>query len=495
MRQAVPPPRRAPRARLAGAIAAALAAPVALVALTAGPGMAAAAPVDGGVYTLASGSSGKCVNVAGASADNGALLVQVACDTASGSQRFTTVARGSAFNLVNVGSGRCVDVPNSSTVSGTQLQQWGCGDGTKLPQQWAISASSAVSGKYLIKSVVSGLCVANKDGSTAGNNPIVEETCSDVARMQWNLTQVSGPTNPSPTPSTGTPTVAADGTGRYRTVQAAIDAVPSNNTSRVVITIKPGTYREIVTVDKPYVTLQGLGSSPSGTLIVNNRSAYTSGTSGSFTARVSARDVTATNLTFSNDLDENSVPSGAQAVALRLDGDRTTLTNVRVLGDQDTLLVNDSARAYVRNSYVEGTVDFVFGGGTIVFHGCDIHEKRSTGGPITAASTPANKTYGYLFYRSRITGAANGNTSLGRPWRPDAQVLYRESTLSATIANAQPWTNMSSNVWQNARFKEYRNTGSGATVNSNRPQLSDSQAANHTPQKYLAGSDGWNPVG
>ncbi|GAA1000063.1 hypothetical protein GCM10009555_102260 [Acrocarpospora macrocephala] len=457
------------------------------------PSRATAGPVAGGVYTLASGSSGKCADVAGASTANGALLVQVACNAAATDQQWRAQAQGSGqFNLVNGNGGRCADVPSSSTVSGTQLQQWGCGDGTKPNQLWTFTPSSAASGKYLIRSVATGLCISNKDSSTAGNNPIVQETCSDIARMQWAFNQVSGPTA---TPTTGTPTVASDGTGRYRTVQAAIDAVPSGNASRIVITIKPGTYREIVTVNKPYVTLQGLGSSPSQTVIVNNRSAYSHGTSGSYTAIVSGRDVTATNLTISNDFDENSVSSGQQAVALRLDGDRTTLTNLRVLGDQDTLLVNDSARAYVRGSYVEGTVDFIFGGGTIVFHDCDIFEKRSTGGPITAASTAAAKTYGFLFYRSRVTGAANNVTTLGRPWRPDAQVLYRESTLNATINTSQPWTDMSSNSWRNARFLEYRNTGSGAGVNANRPQLSDSQAANYTPQKYLVGGDGWNPVG
>ncbi|GAA2207427.1 hypothetical protein GCM10009850_028850 [Nonomuraea monospora] len=447
----------------------------------------AAVPVANGVYVLASGSSGKCVEVAGSSPDNGAPLTQIACSTTATNQQFKAIAQGSVYNLANVASGRCIDVPNSTTTSGTQLQQWGCGDGTKPNQQWTFTTSTAATGKYLIKNVATGLCLSNKDGSTAGGNPIVQETCSDLARMQWTFNPTSS--------GGGTPTVASDGTGRYRTVQAAIDAVPSGNTGRVVITIKPGSYREIVTLNKPYVTLQGLGSSPADTLIVNNRSAYTSGTSGSFTAQVSGRDATLTNLTVSNDLDESTIPSGHQAVALRLDGDRTTMTNVRVLGDQDTLLVNDSARAYVKNSYVEGTVDFIFGGGTIVFHSCDIHEKRSTGGPITAASTAAAKTYGFLFYKSRVTGAGTGNTTLGRPWRPDAQVLYRESTLSATIATAQPWTDMSTNSWKNARFSEYRNNGSGATVNANRKQLTDSEAANYTPQKYLAGGDGWNPAG
>jgi pectinesterase len=225
-------------------------------------------------------------------------------------------------------------------------------------------------------------------------------------------------------------------------------------------------------------------------VIVNNHSSAGGyGTSGSATVFGYGHDLVFTNLTISNDYGE-----GSQAVALHLNADRATLTNVRLLGNQDTFLVNDSTRAYVRNSYIEGTVDFIFGGGTIVFHGCQIYQRRTTGGPITAASTAATKTYGMLFYQSTVTGAANNVTQLGRPWRPDAQVLYRESSLSATIRTAQPWIDMSGNVWQNARFTEYRNTGSGATVNSNRPQLSDSQAPNYTPQRYLAGSDGWNPV-
>ncbi|MFI9847705.1 RICIN domain-containing protein [Nonomuraea sp. NPDC051941] len=157
---------------------------------SAGPAQAAA-PADGAVYTLASGSSGKCADVTGASADNGALLVQTACVPTAADQQFKAVARGSAFNLVNSGSTRCVDVPGGSTVSGTQLQQWGCGDGSKTNQQWTFTPSSAASGKYLVKSVATGLCVSNKDGSTAGNNPIVQETCSDVARMQWSVNSTS----------------------------------------------------------------------------------------------------------------------------------------------------------------------------------------------------------------------------------------------------------------------------------------------------------------
>jgi pectin methylesterase-like acyl-CoA thioesterase/pectate lyase len=389
------------------------------------PAQAASTPVDGGVYQLAAGASGKCVDVVGASTANGALLQQYTCAWTSTNQQFRVVARGSGrFNLVSVNSGRCVDVPGGAATAGLQLQQWGCGDGTKTNQLWTFTASSAAPGKYRIAGVATGLCVSDKDGSTSAGNPVVQEACADIARMQWSFNPVPASTTPA--------TVAADGTGTYRTVQAAIDAVPANNTTRRTITIKPGTYREIVTVpaNKPYISLQGLGTSAGQTVIVNNHDAGTYGTSGSATAFINGHDFMATNLTMSNDFDETTPTTGAQALALNLAADRSIFANVRLLGDQDTFYNANGIRAYVVNSYIEGTVDFVFGGGTVVFNNTQVYEKRATGGPITAASTPATQTYGYLFYRCTITGTGTNVTTLGRPWRADAQVLFRESSLS-----------------------------------------------------------------
>ena len=295
-----------------------------------------------------------------------------------------------------------------------------------------------------------------------------------------------------PSDAATTLTVAADGSGQYKTVQAAVNAVAANNASRATINIKAATYREIVTVpsNKPYITLNGTGSGPSNVVIVNNRSnAGGYGTFGSATVTVNAKEFIAQNLTFANDYGE-----GSQAVAINMNGDKGIYRNVRFLGNQDTLLAN-TQRQYIANSYVEGTVDFIFGDATAVFNATSIYQKRSTGGPLTAARTPSSNTYGFLIYKCTITGRTNNTTQLGRPWGANAQVLFRESSLSATIATSQPWINMSSNSWKNARFSEYLNTGTGAAINSNRPQLNSSTAANYTPQKYLAGSDGWNPVG
>ncbi|GHA80611.1 MULTISPECIES: pectinesterase family protein [Streptomyces] len=446
---------------------------------------AAELPATGGVYQLVVKKSGKCVDVPAASGANGALLQQWGCTEGAAWQQFTLAADGSGrYRLVNRSSGKCVDVPGGSKVSGVQLQQWGCA--AQANQQWTLAPSGTDA--YQIVNVNSGLCMSDKGASTANGAAVIQETCTANSNKQWAFRPVGGSTAPA--------TVASDGTGTYRTVQAAVNAIGTGNTEPVTITIKPGTYREQVTVpaDKPFITLKGTGDSPDDVVVIGNRNAGDHGTAGSATVVAKGHDFRATNLTLANDFDENSSDTGDQALALYLDADRAVLDDVRLLGDQDTFLVNNSARTYVVDSYVEGTVDFIYGGGTAVFHACTIHEKRSTGGPITAASTPADKAYGFLFYRSTVTGAVANTTQLGRPWRADAQVLYRESSLSSALATAQPWTDMSTNSWKNARFAEYRNTGAGATVNGNRPQLTDAQAANHTPQKYLAGTDGWNPV-
>ncbi|MBT0769095.1 RICIN domain-containing protein [Kineosporia sp. J2-2] len=458
----------------------------------------AANPTAGSTYELVNAKSTMCVDVPGASTASGTKLQQWGC-TDDTWQQFKLVDKGSGqYWLQNAKSSMCVDVPSGSTSTNVQLQQWGCSAG-QANQLWTTKSSG--DGHQLVN-VGSGLCISTKDGSTASGAAIVQDTCTANNRMQWTL-KTAGSSTPVTTTTTSsssgsgssTAMVNPDGSGRYKTVQAAIDAVGEGNKSRVTITVAPGTYREIVTIPKtkPYISLVGTGSAAKDTVIVNNHSAGEYGTSGSASVFVYGADFAASNLTFSNDLDESTVTSGAQAVALKVDADRAYFTNVRVLGDQDTLLIN-SGRSYFTGSYVEGTVDFIFGGGTAVFDASQIYEKRSTGGPITAAKTDASQTYGFLINKSTITGATNNTVQFGRPWGPDGQVVVRESTLSAGIKTAEPWTDMSGNTWENARFSEYRNTGAGATTNSNRPQLSSTEAANYTPAKYLAGSDSWNPI-
>ncbi|WP_030342136.1 pectinesterase family protein [Streptomyces sp. NRRL S-1022] len=312
-------------------------------------------------------------------------------------------------------------------------------------------------------------------------------------------------------------TVAKDGSGQYTTVQAAVNAVPANNPSRVVIAVQPGTYRETVKVpaNKPHVTIQGTGAGRKDTVIVYDNAAGTKkpdgsgtyGTGGSATVAVEADDFQARNLSISNDFDEGAHQDMAQqAVALRTAADKVFLDGVIVSGDQDTLLLDTAAkdrlgRVYMANSYVIGNVDFVFGRATAVLDKSVITLKKrwdgSSAGYVTAPSTAAGRK-GILIANSSVTGSVSDRSFyLGRPWHAggdatlDPQTTVRNTALSAAVKSA-PWTDMSGFSWKDDRFAEYRNTGAGAgAASGDRPQLSDAQAADQEIADWLGD---WKPT-
>ncbi|WP_405406506.1 pectinesterase family protein [Streptomyces sp. NBC_01104] len=312
-------------------------------------------------------------------------------------------------------------------------------------------------------------------------------------------------------------TVAQDGSGQYRTVQAAVNAVPAGNTSRVVIAIAPGTYRELVKIPstKKNVTLQGTGPSRRSTVIVYDNASGTQkpdgsgtyGTSGSATVAAEADGFQARNLTIANDFDEAAHQdlNGLQAVALRTAADQVFLDSIITEGDQDTLLLDTAAkdrlgRVYMTDSYVVGNVDFVFGRASAVIDASVITLKKrwdgSSAGYITAPSTAAGRK-GFLINDSTVNGDVSAATFyLGRPWHAggdatlDPMTTVRDTTLSAAIRPA-PWTDMSGFSWKDDRFAEYRNDGPGAgTAGSDRPQLGDGEAAGQEIADWLGG---WTP--
>src|SRR5690348_13582062 len=214
--------------------------------------------------------------------------------------------------------------------------------------------------------------------------------------------------------------VAADGTGQYRTVQAAVDAVPSGNAHLVTILVDKGVYHEVVSIpaDKPDIRLRGATGNPADVVITYENAAGTPmpgggggyGTAGSATLTVNANDVTAEDLSVVNAFDAAANPGVAsQAVAVRTVGDRIAFYHTRILGHQDTLYLDEpsttvTSRVYQRASYVAGTVDFIFGGAATVFEHCtiDARDRGSTtsNGYITAASTQLRQRYGFLFTHS-----------------------------------------------------------------------------------------------
>nr|WP_261989455.1 pectinesterase family protein [Streptomyces sp. uw30] len=299
--------------------------------------------------------------------------------------------------------------------------------------------------------------------------------------------------------------------GEYPTVQSAVDAVPDANASAVTIAVAPGTYREKVFVPatKPNIVLKGTGRDRSDTVIVHDTPAAYGGSTGSATVRIAADDVTARNLTFSNDFDEAAHElNGEQALAMKTTGDRIVFDDTAFLGNQDTLMTHSPgldviSRVYLRDAYIEGDVDFLYGRATTVIERSVIRAlsrgSDSNNGYLTAASTWTGNRYGFLITGSKVVSDAPAGTfHLGRPWHPGgepaavAQVLIRNTELPAAIKSS-PWTDMSGFSWKDARFAEYRNFGPGAAVTADRPQMSEDEARVHTVADYLQGTDGWAP--
>ncbi|MER7476716.1 pectinesterase family protein [Streptomyces sp. NPDC126510] len=313
--------------------------------------------------------------------------------------------------------------------------------------------------------------------------------------------------------------VDARGRGDHTSVRAAVAAAPGSGWTLV---LAPGAYRETIAVDRTRTEMTWIGASenPRDVVIVYDNAAGTPkpgggtyGTTGSAATTVQADGFTARWITFANDWLRADHPeiTGTQAVALKVQGDRSAFHHCRFLGHQDTLYADSMAlgtfaRQYFSHCYAEGDVDFVFGRATAVFERCHFRTLNRTDLPaapygfVFAPSTAGANPLGYLVTRSRVSSEApDGHYKLARPWVPSSDttarpmLTVRDTRLGPGIDAVAPYANMSdSHPWQAQRFAEYRNTGPGAaiTVPANRPRLTLAQARSHTRQTYLGD---WRP--
>ena len=291
--------------------------------------------------------------------------------------------------------------------------------------------------------------------------------------------------------------VAQDGSGTYRTVQAAVDAVPNQSQTTVTIRIKPGTYREKLVVSTLKTHIKLVGEKAETTILTfddHTGDAAGHDTYSSHSVLVQANDFTAENLTFAN-------PAGytaGQAVALHVEGDRATFRRCRVVGNQDILfLAAGHTRQYFQDCYLEGTTDFIFGASTAVFDHCTIQSKKNSF--ITAASTPEGQPFGFVFLNCKLTAdtALAKKVHLGRPWRPNAKVVYLNAEMGAHIVPAgwENWKNPANE--KTAYFAEYRSIGPGANATGRVPwarQLTAKEAKKYTLKAIFAAEVPWVPA-
>lgn len=292
--------------------------------------------------------------------------------------------------------------------------------------------------------------------------------------------------------------VAQDGSGNYKSIQAALDALPSGNDTPVIIKVKKGVYKEVVTIDarKRKISLVGAEKDPKDVLITFNNHAGTRLQNGDTlntwtcaTVFVYGNDFRAENITFEN----NAGFSAGQAVALRVEGNRASFFNCRMVGFQDVLFLSGSGvKHFFKECYIEGTTDFIFGAATAVFQNCLIHSKKNS--HVTAASTNSIIPFGFVFFNCKLTADSLINkVSLGRPWSPTASVTYINCWLGTHII-PEGWNN-----WKNpanettARYAEYKSTGRGAYIEERvkwAKHLTDEEAAKFTLKNILGE---WDP--
>ncbi|KAJ0755706.1 putative pectinesterase [Helianthus annuus] len=339
--------------------------------------------------------------------------------------------------------------------------------------------------------------IANEKRLT-GRNLKEEENNSDLEWPEWlsvgdrKLLQ-AGTVTPNVV-------VAADGSGDHKTVAAAVAAAPSKSSTRYVIRIKAGVYRENVDVPKGKTNLMFIGDGRKNTIITASRSVKGGSTTfESATVAIVGDGFLARDITFQN----TAGASNHQAVALRVGSDLSAFYQCDMLAYQDTLYVHKNRQFYI-NCLIAGTVDFIFGNAAAVFQDCDIHARRPNSGQrnmLTAQGrTDSNQNTGIVIQKCRIGATSDLQpvqssfpTYLGRPWKQFSRTVVMQSTISNVIHPAG-WFEWDGNfALDTLYYAEYQNTGAGAGTSGRvkwkgfKVITSSTEAQGFTPGSFIGG--------
>jgi len=283
------------------------------------------------------------------------------------------------------------------------------------------------------------------------------------------------PTCATPTPS-ATLVVSLNATAcAYGNISAAISALPNDN-QPYTIRIQAGTYQEQISITRNgKVTLVGESDEPSDYSQNVVRVQFSNGqlTSAGKNEQTpvlnvkktgSSPDFAVYNIDF-----VNTYPQTPNTAALAADyyGNNFAAYGCSFIGFQDTLLANKGVQVFA-NSYIEGSIDFIWGFSTSYFYRSVI-SSNTVGGFISAQGRVAGTVSGYVFDECKITykdttyGSTFGMTYLGRPYSSYSTAVYKNSFIDKHI-NSAGWTVWSTGSPQtsNVVFGEYNNTGPGS---------------------------------
>ncbi|KAJ1297534.1 hypothetical protein BS78_01G383600 [Paspalum vaginatum] len=282
------------------------------------------------------------------------------------------------------------------------------------------------------------------------------------------LLQAASPGSPGFKPDV---TVAADGSGDFKTIGEALAKVPAKRSGPYVMYVKAGTYREYVSVPRNVTDLVMVGDGATRTVITGNKS---------FMMNITTKD-TATMEAIGNGflmrgvgVENTAGAQNHQAVALRVQSDMSAFYECQFDGYQDTLYTHTS-RQYYRDCVITGTIDFIFGNAQVVFQNCLIQvrkcmdnqqnivtaqgrkEKRSAGGTVIHNCTIAP-------HPEFEASAGRLRTFLGRPWKEYSRTLFIQSEIGGFI-DPQGWLPWLGDFGLNTcYYAEVENHGPGADM-------------------------------
>ena len=333
-------------------------------------------------------------------------------------------------------------------------------------------------------------------------------------------------------------------------VAAAKVMNPTSEEQRITIHIAPGTYREQVSIETPYITLAkegegevvltwyyGIGYkyySIDGTGYYNEENAFDK-----FDKKLpqkwgvatyvknTATGFKAENITFETSFskyitdeeivdgvesdgskafvrkinsDPTSYDATERATAIIVDADNSEFKNCNFVGSQDTLYTG-AIHGYFKDCMIEGNTDYIFGSGNVVFDNCELrfcgYSDKGQSGYLTAARANSMNGYkGYLFRGCIVTqkdGKKHAPEFFGRPWDADAAVTMFNTVLqNSDTIDPTGWTSMSGVNPEAAKYKEM------GTVYGNTPVDTTSRVSGTVSTDVNADAtayfNGWTPT-
>jgi len=263
--------------------------------------------------------------------------------------------------------------------------------------------------------------------------------------------------------------VAKDGSGKFKTVQEAVDSSPDNGKSRYVIYVKKGVYKENVSIGKKKINLMMIGDGMDATVITGSLNVVDGATTFNSATLAAVGD----GLILQDLKIENTAgPQKHQAVALRVGADQAIINRCRLDAYQDTLY-SHSLRQFYRDSSISGTVDFIFGNSAVVFQNCDLIARKPMDKQQNLMTAQGredpNQNTGTSIQSCRVIASSDLQpvkktfpTYLGRPWKAYSRSVFMQSYIDDHV-DPKGWLEWDGDFALKTLFYgDYQNKGPGA---------------------------------